>query len=248
VWDTPVIVTTIDQLDRETLPAHIAIVMDGNGRWASQRGLPRTAGHEAGEEALFDVVDGAIDLGLRWLTIYAFSTENWRRPAGEVKFLLNFNRKILRGRVDELHERGVRVRFVGRRDRKLPPGVLKDMVAAEKKTASNAGLTINVAFNYGGRAEIVDAVRAVVASGVASDDVDESLIAAHLYAPDVPDPDLVIRTSGEYRLSNFLIWEVAYSEMVFSDVLWPDFRREHLYGAIADFQRRSRRFGGVATS
>lgn len=247
VWNTPGITTPSD-LDPDNIPAHVAVVMDGNGRWAHQRGLPRTAGHEAGEEALFDVVDGAIEIGLRWLTVYAFSTENWRRPAREVKFLLEFNRRILRSRRDELNARGVRIRFIGRRDRRLPPGVLKEMVAAEEMTEGNEGLTIDVAFNYGGRAEIVDAIRAIVRSGADADAVDEDLVAAHLYAPDAPDPDLVIRTSGEYRLSNFLIWEVAYAEMVFSDVLWPDFRRGDLFSAIADYQRRSRRFGGVGTS
>ncbi|MBK5223060.1 MAG: di-trans,poly-cis-decaprenylcistransferase [Acidimicrobiia bacterium] len=234
-----------DGIDPRHIPAHVACVMDGNGRWAQRRGLPRTDGHAAGEEALFDTVDGAIDLGLGWLTVYAFSTENWRRPRDEVKFLMNFNESILVRRRDELHERGVRMRFIGRRDWRVPKRLLRRMDEATELTAGNTGMTFTMAFNYGGRAELVDAVRAIVSSGIAADKVDERTIARHLYAPDMPDPDVMVRTSGEFRTSNYLLWQLAYSELVFTDVLWPDFRREHLYDAVREFQRRERRFGGV---
>lgn len=219
--------------------------MDGNGRWASQRGLPRTEGHAAGEEALLDTVEGALDLGISWLTVYAFSTENWRRPAEEVRYLMQFNESLLTRRRDELHERGVRMRFLGRRDWRVPKRVLKRMDESIALTAENTVMTLNIAFNYGGRAEIVDAVKAIVNSGVAAERVDERMIRRHLYDPDMPDPDLMVRTSGEYRISNYLLWELAYSELVFPDVLWPDFRREHLFEAVREYQRRERRFGGL---
>jgi len=221
--------------------------MDGNGRWAQARGLPRTEGHRAGEEALFDVVEGASDIGVGWLTVYAFSTENWRRPQREVRFLLNFNEDILLRRRDELHERGVRIRFIGRRDRRVPRRLLGRMDDAVELTRRNSGMTFTVAFNYGGRAEIVDAVREVAASGVAARDINERTIAAALYDPEMPDPDLMIRTSGEWRTSNFLLWQMAYSELYFTDVAWPDFRRGHLFDAIRAYQSRERRFGGVVT-
>jgi undecaprenyl diphosphate synthase len=234
-----------DDIDPTRLPVHIACVMDGNGRWAQKRGLPRTAGHSAGEEALFDAVEGAVDVGVKWLTVYAFSTENWRRPVDEVRFLMRFNESLLMRRVDELDDMGVRVRFVGRRDWRVPKRLVRRMDESIDKTAKNRTMTLTIAFNYGGRAEIVDAVRTLVRDGAGADDIDEKAIRAHMYAPDMPDPDLVIRTSGEYRISNFLLWELAYSELVFTDVLWPDFRRAHLFGAIREFQRRDRRFGGL---
>lgn len=219
--------------------------MDGNGRWAKQRGLPRTAGHSAGEEALFDVVDGGLDLGLKWLTMYAFSTENWRRPPDEVRFLMNFNEGILTRHRDEMAEKGVRMRFAGRRDWRVPRRIMRHMDESAALTSHNRRLTLTIAFNYGGRTEIVDAVRRLVADGVPASKVDERAIASRLYFPDMPDPDLVVRTSGEYRISNFLLWELAYSELVFSDMYWPDFRREHLFEAVREFQRRDRRYGGV---
>jgi len=219
--------------------------MDGNGRWAQKRRLPRTEGHAAGEEALFDTVEGALDLGIKWLTVYAFSTENWRRPADEVRFLMQFNESILVRRRDELNDRDVRIRFVGRRDWRVPKRLVRRMEEALSLTAGNRTMTLTIAFNYGGRAEIVDAVRALVASGASADKIDERAIRRHLYNPDMPDPDLVVRTSGEYRISNFLLWELAYSELVFTDVLWPDFRREHLFEAVREFQRRDRRYGGI---
>jgi len=219
--------------------------MDGNGRWAQKRGLPRTEGHAAGEEALLDAVEGALELGLGWLTVYAFSTENWKRPADEVRYLMQFNEGILSRRRDELHERGVRIRFVGRRDWRVPRRLIRRMDEALQLTAANTTLTLTIAFNYGGRAEIIDAVRALVAAGTPADKIDERAIRRHLYDPTMPDPDLVVRTSGEYRISNFLLWELAYSELVFTDVLWPDFRRQHLFEAVREFQRRDRRYGGV---
>jgi undecaprenyl diphosphate synthase len=235
----------LDGIDPTRLPNHVACVMDGNGRWATKRGLKRTEGHAAGEEALFDAVEGALELGLGWFTVYAFSTENWRRPADEVRFLMGFNESILLRRRDEMHERGVRMRFIGRRDWRVPKRLVRHMDESTRLTEHNRRMTFTMAFNYGGRAEIVDAVRAIVRSGVSPDKVDERLIRTHVYAPDMPDPDIVIRTSGEFRISNFLLWELAYSELVFTDVLWPDFRREHLFEAVREYQRRDRRFGGV---
>jgi undecaprenyl diphosphate synthase len=235
----------LDGIDPTRVPAHVGCVMDGNGRWAQKRGLPRTEGHAAGEEALLDAVEGALELGLEWLTVYAFSTENWKRPADEVRYLMQFNEGILTRRRDELDERGVRIRFAGRRDWRVPRRLLRRMDEALEQTAGNTTMTLTIAFNYGGRAEIVDAVRALVTEGTAADRIDERAIRRHLYDPAMPDPDLVVRTSGEYRISNFLLWELAYSELVFTDVLWPDFRREHLFEAVREFQRRDRRYGGV---
>jgi undecaprenyl diphosphate synthase len=227
------------------LPRHIGIIMDGNGRWARQRGLARTEGHGAGEESLVDTVYGALSIGMKALTVYAFSTENWVRPVDEVRYLMNFNRSLLERRQNELHEDGVRIVFSGRRDWRVPRGVLKRMDEATELTRKNKKLTLNIAFNYGGRAEIVDAVRQLVADKVAPNKVDEKAIRSRLYHPEIADPDLIVRTSGEHRTSNFLLWEMAYSELVFSNVLWPDFRRENLFEAILEYQRRVRRFGGV---
>ncbi len=227
------------------MPRHVAIVMDGNGRWAQQRGLPRTEGHGAGEASLVDTTYGALAIGLRALTVFAFSSENWRRPVDEVRYLMNFNRSLLDRRQHELHEDGVRIVFSGRRDWRVPRGVLTRMDDAVELTRANRALTLNIAFNYGGRAEIVDAVRQLVADKVPAKKIDEKRIGERLYHPELPDPDLVIRTSGEYRISNFLLWEMAYAEFVFTDVLWPDFRREDLFNAIHEYQHRNRRFGGV---
>lgn len=235
----------LDGIDPARIPVHIACVMDGNGRWAQKRGLKRTDGHAAGEEALFDAVEGALELGVRWLTVYAFSTENWRRPADEVRFLMGFNESILTRRRDELHERGVRMHFIGRRDWRVPRRLLRRMDESIELTRSNRTMTLTIAFNYGGRAEIVDAVQALVRGGTPAEKITEKAIRAHMYSPEMPDPDLVVRTSGEFRISNFLLWELAYSELVFTDVLWPDFRREHLFEAVREFQRRDRRFGGI---
>ncbi len=232
-------------IDPDRLPSHVACVMDGNGRWATARGLKRTEGHAAGEHALFDTVEGALDIGLRWLTVYAFSTENWRRPAEEVRFLMGFNERLLLTRREELHDKDVRVRFIGRRDWRVPKRVLRHIEDTEAMTRRNKGMTLTFAFNYGGRAEIVDAVQALVRDGVPADRLTEKAIRSRLYAPDMPDPELVVRTSGEHRISNYLLWELAYSELVFTEVLWPDFRRKDLFDAIRQFQRRERRFGGL---
>ena len=235
----------LDGIDARRLPVHVGCVMDGNGRWARKQGLPRTEGHAAGEEALFDAVEGMLELGIGWFTVYAFSTENWRRPPDEVRFLMNFNQDLLIRRRDELNGKGVRIRFAGRRDWRVPRRLLRRIRESEALTRDNRRLTLTMAFNYGGRAEIVDAVRGLVDAGVSASRVDERAIRGHLYYPDAPDPDLVIRTSGEFRISNFLLWQLAYSELVFSDVLWPDFRRQHLFEAVREFQRRDRRYGGV---
>jgi undecaprenyl diphosphate synthase len=234
-------------IDTERVPSHVACVMDGNGRWAHQRGLSRTQGHAAGEEAMLDAVYGALDIGISWLSMFAFSTENWRRPADEVRFLMNFNEAILRRHREELNEHGVRICFSGRRDWRVPKRLVRHMDDSCELTKDNRLLTLNVCFNYGGRAEIIDAVRQLVRDGIDANKIDERQIRAHLYHPEMPDPDLVIRTSSEYRISNFLLWEIAYSEFVFMDVLWPDFRREHLFEAVREFQRRERRYGGVNT-
>ena len=231
-------------------PRHVAIIMDGNGRWANARGLHRTQGHANGEPVRFDVVHGALELGIEWLTVYTFSTENWNRDEYEVEFLMQFNVDLLERRRDELNDLGVRVVFAGdMADTRIPPVVLDRMRSAEELTAGNSTMTMVFAFNYGGRTEIVDAVRAIATAAVAGDldpdSIDESTIARHLYVPDMPDPEVVIRTSGEQRTSNFLLWEAAYSEYVFTDVLWPDFGREELVRCITEYQDRERRFGGA---
>jgi undecaprenyl diphosphate synthase len=215
----------------DRLPGHVAIIMDGNGRWAEGRGLKRSQGHEAGERALFDVVEGALEAGVRYLSVYAFSTENWTRPEDEVDFLLGFNRSLLRTRREKLNERGVKIRRIGRRD-PVPDDVLDEFAAAEELTKDNTRLDLMVCFNYGGRAELEDAAA-------------KGSIPENLYAPDVPDVDLLIRTSGEKRLSNFLLWQSAYAELVFLDTLWPDFDRRHLWQAIETYARRDRRYGGA---
>lgn len=234
-------------IDPKALPGHVAMVMDGNGRWAKERGLPRTAGHEAGELALFDAIEGGLELGLNWMTIYAFSTENWKRPKSEVRFLMNFNREILHKRRDELDARGVRMRFMGRRDWRLPRGVLQEMESAEEQTKNNRKMTLTVGLNYGGRQEIVDAVKRMVEDHDAGKlgRITSEGISARMYYPDMPDPDLIIRTSGEQRVSNFLLWESAYSEFWFTSVPWPEFNRKLLFEAVLDYQKRSRRFGAL---
>jgi undecaprenyl diphosphate synthase len=235
-------------LDPKVVPDHVAIVMDGNGRWAAARGLPRSKGHEAGEAALFDTVEGALDAGLSWLTVYAFSTENWRRPATEVRFLMNFNELVLVRRSHELHERDVRIRFIGRRDR-VPPHVRRRIDEAERLTAGDTRMTLAVALDYGGRDELARAVQGLAAEarqGRGPRRIDERAIARRLYAPDMPDVDLLVRSGGERRVSNFLLWQIAYAELYFTPVLWPDFNRQRLFEALRDYQTRQRRFGAVA--
>jgi len=242
-------VTLPAALDPARVPAHVGIIMDGNGRWAGARGLPRNAGHERGEAALFDTVEGALALGLRCLTVYAFSTENWKRPPAEVAFLMGFNRDLLLRRADELDERRVRVRFIGRRGRPVPRRLVDLIESTEARTAHHTRMTLQIAFNYGGRAELVDAARRIAEDAAAGrlkpGGVSAKSLQARMYEPDAPDVDLLVRTSGEQRLSNFLLWEAAYAELVFTDTLWPDFGRDGLYDAVLEYQRRQRRFGRV---
>lgn len=233
------------------IPQHVAVVMDGNGRWANARGLTRIEGHRAGEVALLDVVAGAIQAGVSHLSVYAFSTENWNRSPEEVRFLMGFNREVLRRRRDQLDAWGVRIRWSGRTP-KLWSSVIKDLTEAERRTRDNTGLTLSMCVNYGGRAELVDAVRAVAAEvktgSLKPAGIRESSITKHLYVPEAPDVDLFVRTSGEQRTSNFQLWQSAYAEMVFLDTLWPDMTRLELWAAIEEYQRRQRRFGGAVDS
>ncbi|MEO5662679.1 MAG: isoprenyl transferase [Nocardioides sp.] len=232
----------------DLVPRHVAIVMDGNGRWAKDRGLPRTRGHEEGESSLFDVVEGAIEIGVQAISAYAFSTENWSRSPDEVRFLMGFNRDVIRRRRDEMHELGVRVRWAGRAPR-LWKSVIKELKIAEELTQDNDVCTLTMCVNYGGRSELVDAVRGVareVAAGkIKPDKIDERAIARHLYVPELAEADMIWRTSGEQRLSNFMLWQAAYSEFVFTDVLWPDVDRRDLWRAIETYASRDRRYGGA---
>jgi undecaprenyl diphosphate synthase len=240
---------TLEGIDLSKLPQHIAIVMDGNGRWAKQRGLPRTDGHRAGEDAVARAVDAALELGIGNLTLYAFSTENWRRPPSEVRFLLNDTERFVRRRRDEFHSKGVRMRWIGRRERRIPKRIMDQIDESVAMTRGNTRMTLTVAFNYGSRAEISDAVRSIASDAAAGrldpSRVGERTIAKHLYDPELPDVDLFVRTSGEQRISNYLLWQLAYAELVFLGVLWPDFDREHLFEAVLQYQGRGRRFGGV---
>jgi len=228
------------------VPAHVAIVMDGNGRWASARGLPRTAGHERGEAALFDVIEGAIEIGVRYLSVYAFSTENWKRSPSEVHWLMGFNRDTIHRRRGDLDALGVRVRWAGRRP-KLWASVIRELEQAEAITRDNSTLTLQFCVNYGGRAELTDAARQIAREAAAGrldpDRLTEERLARFLYCPEIPAVDLLIRSSGEQRTSNFLIWQAAYAELVFLDRLWPDFDRRDLWRAIEVFASRQRRFG-----
>ena len=217
--------------------------MDGNGRWAQARGLERTEGHAAGEEALFDAIEGAQAIGVKWLTVFAFSTENWKRPPEEVKFLMNFNESLLERRSHELNDMGIRIRFAGRRNWRVPKRVLRRMDEAVELTKNNREMTLTIAFNYGGRAEIIDAVKQMLEDGVAIDRITERKLERYLYEPTMPDVDLLIRTSGEHRLSNFLLWQMAYSELYFTDVFWPSFKKKDLLKAVQTYQMRKRRFG-----
>jgi len=234
------------KMDPKQIPQHVAVVMDGNGRWAKQRGLARTAGHEAGEAALLDMVHGAIEIGVKELSAFAFSTENWRRSPEEVKFLMEFNRQVLRKRRDEMNELGVKIRWVGR-EKRLMASVLKELKEAEELTKNNKVLTVNMCINYGGRAEMLDAAVAIAKDAlkkkVKPDLLTEKSINKYLYAPQMRDVDLFLRSSGEQRTSNFLMWQSAYAEMVFLDVLWPDADRRTLWKAIEIYAERERRFG-----
>jgi undecaprenyl diphosphate synthase len=237
--------STENPLEGSRIPAHIAIIMDGNGRWAKQRGLPRMAGHRAGTENIRAIVTACDTIGVRYLTIYAFSTENWSRPSLEVQGLMQILGDFIDRETKNLHEQHVKLRHLGRLDG-LSTRLRHKVQHAVDLTQQNTGLTLAVAFNYGGRADIVDAVRGLVAQGISPDQVDEQLITEHLYTSGMPDPDIVIRTSGERRISNFMIWQAAYSEYWFTPVLWPDFQPEHIHQAIRDYGRRERRFGGLS--
>jgi undecaprenyl diphosphate synthase len=238
------------ELDLTKLPVHIGLILDGNGRWAQQRGLPRTAGHAAGETALFATIDDALEIGIEWLTAYTFSTENWNRPPDEVEFLMFFNEDLLLRRRDALHEQGIRIQFAGDLDDpRIPERNKRRMAETTEMTADNTGMNLVFAFNYGSRVELTDAARRIardVAAGTLDpESVSEQALNERFYVPEMPDVDLVIRTSGEMRLSNFLLWQAAYAEFVFPEVLWPDFCRDDLVAAIAEYQRRKRRFGAV---
>lgn len=231
------------------VPDHVAIVMDGNGRWATARGLARTDGHRAGEEAVGRAVHAAADRGVRWLTLYTFSTENWRRPQSEVRFLLNDTERFVELRRAEFHARGIRMRWIGRRDWRVPRKIVRTIDETTELTKHNKGMTLTIAFNYGSRAELVDAMRTLAndAKGRKIDPskIDERAIKRALYDPELPDVDLFLRTGGEHRLSNYLLWQASYAELVFQDVLWPDFSAKHFDDAIAEYRSRRRRFGKV---
>ncbi len=237
-------------LDPRLIPEHVGLILDGNGRWANARGLPRTAGHLAGEEALFDTVEGVVEIGINWLTAFTFSTENWSRSDDEVEFLMWFNEDLLLRRRDDLNAQGVRMRFAGHmEDPRIPDRNREHMADAEEKTKENDVLNLVFAFNYGARSEIVEGAR-TLASRAASgdlrvDDIDEDAFRGALYIPEMPDVDLIIRSSGEHRLSNFLLWQSAYAEFYFPGILWPDFDRHALLDAVIEYQSRDRRFGGA---
>ncbi len=237
------------QIDIARLPKHIAIIMDGNGRWAKRRRLPRIAGHRAGMRAVRQAVEACSSLGVSYLTLYAFSVENWKRPHTEIKLLMSLLREYLKKEVADLNRQNIRLEVIGRID-ELPAPVVEDLRKTMEQTRSNTGLRLILALNYGARAELVDAVQELIdkARSNGSIKVDESLLSAHLYTRGIPDPDLLIRTSGELRLSNFLLWQVAYAELWVTETLWPDFTQNNLFQAIVDFQKRERRYGGLGLS
>ena len=235
------------QVNVDQLPAHVAIIMDGNGRWAAQRHLPRVEGHRAGIDSVRDVVETSARLGIGVLTLYAFSVENWKRPKTEVNMLMMLLKRYIRLELGTLLTNNIRFRVIGRTD-ELAPDVQHELEIGIKKTERNTGMLFNIALNYGGRAEIVDAAKRAMASGMSPDDLDEAKFGDFLYTAGQPDPDLLIRTSGEMRVSNFLLWQIAYAEIWVTDTLWPDFRRRDLLGAVIDYQKRDRRYGGIKPS
>jgi undecaprenyl diphosphate synthase len=232
------------QLDFDRLPQHVAIIMDGNGRWAAQRHLPRVEGHRAGIDSVRDVVECSARLGIPVLTLYAFSVENWKRPIAEVSTLMSLLKRYLRLELNTLLRNSIRFQVIGRRE-ELAPDVRGELAMAEEKTSGNTGMLFNIALNYGGRAEIVEAAKRLLAAGVSPDDLDEQRFSGFLYTAGQPDPDLLIRTSGEMRVSNFLLWQIAYAEIWVTDTLWPDFRKRDLLEAILAYQKRDRRYGGI---
>jgi undecaprenyl diphosphate synthase len=235
----------LKQLDPSRRPRHVAVIMDGNGRWARKRRLPRIAGHRAGIVSVREIVESCAHLDVESLTVYAFSKENWKRPKAEVDFLMDLLREYVRKELEELRLNNVRVQAIGR-IQDLPKMVQEELARTVAATRDNTGLVFNLALSYGGRAEIVDACRSLIRAGVAPETLTEEIFAAHLYTAGLPDPDLVIRTGGEMRLSNFLLWQIAYAELVVTDVLWPDFRKRDFFQALLEFQRRERRFGGLS--
>ena len=234
------------QVDFERLPAHIAVIMDGNGRWAAQRHLPRVEGHRAGIESVRETVEGSARLGIQVLTLYAFSVENWKRPAAEVSTLMLLLKRYLRSELSTLLRNDIRFRVIGRSE-ELAPDIQAELHEAIARTSDNRGMLFNIALNYGGRAEIVDAARRAIEACVRPEDLDEARFADFLYTAGQPDPDLMIRTSGEMRVSNYLLWQIAYAEIYVTDTLWPDFRRRHLIDAVLAYQKRERRYGGIPT-
>ena len=234
------------QVAYDRLPAHVAIIMDGNGRWAAQRHLPRVEGHRAGIEAVRDTVECAARLGINVLTLYAFSVENWKRPKSEVSTLMLLLKRYLRSELSTLLRNDIRFRVIGRIE-ELAPDIQAELQEAIARTSGNRGMLFNIALNYGGRAEIVDAARRAIEAGVRPEDLDENRFASFLYTAGQPDPDLMIRTSGEMRVSNYLLWQIAYAEIYVTDTLWPDFRRRHLIDAVLAYQKRERRYGGIPT-
>ncbi len=236
--------TLARQVDFDRLPRHVAVIMDGNGRWAEQRRLPRVEGHRAGIEAVRDIVEGSARLGIQVLTLYAFSVENWKRPAMEVSTLMGLLKRYLRLELNTLLRNNIRFRVIGREE-ELAPDIRSELKAAEAKTAANTGMLFNIALNYGGRAEIVEAARRLLSAQIRPEDLDEQRFAGFLYTAGQPDPDLLIRTSGEMRVSNFLLWQIAYAEIWVTDTLWPDFRKRDLLEAILAYQKRDRRYGGI---
>lgn len=237
-----------NEINLDKLPKHIAIIMDGNGRWAQKKGMPRTVGHHAGAETLKTIVRTASDMGIKVLTVYAFSTENWKRPAKEVSFLMNLLSSYLDANIDELHQRNVQMRFIGK-IAELAPALKNKMEQAQLRTANNTGLIFNIAVNYGGRSEITRAVQLIIEKvmngQLQTSDISQDTIQHHLYTAGLPDPDLLIRPSGDYRISNFLLWQLAYTEFWLTDTLWPDFTPDIFMKAIIDYQHRERRFGGL---
>ena len=237
----------VDQVDFARLPVHVAVIMDGNGRWAAQRHLPRVEGHRAGIDAVRDTIETAARLGIQVLTLYAFSVENWKRPASEVGTLMLLLKRYLRSELNTLLTNNIKFRVIGRID-ELAPDIQDELRVAMERTAKNSGMLFNIALNYGGRAEIVDAARRAIEAGIRADDLDEERFAGFLYTAGQPDPDLLIRTSGEMRVSNYLLWQIAYAEIYVTETLWPDFRRQHLLEAVLAYQKRERRYGGITPS
>src|SRR5688500_15488844 len=232
------------QINFDRLPQHIAVIMDGNGRWAAQRHLPRVEGHRAGIESVREVVEGSARLGIPVLTLYAFSVENWKRPAAEVSTLMTLLKRYLRLELNTLLSNNIRFKVIGRPE-ELAPDIQRELHAAEDRTAANTGMQCNIALNYGGRAELVEAARRMLSARIDPDALDEARFSGFLYTAGQPDPDLLIRTSGEMRVSNFLLWQIAYAEIWVTDTLWPEFRTRHLLEAIIDYQKRDRRYGGI---